>query len=328
MKSLITGGAGFIGSHLTERLLDAGDEVTLMDNLSTGRRGNIKQFLKHPRCKFIDGSVDNVTLMEILIADCDRIFHLAAAVGVDMIVKRPVHTIETNIHGSQVVLDAAARHNKKIFIASTSEVYGKSTKIPFCEDDDVVYGNTTLSRWSYAASKAIDEYLALAYHRQTDLPAVVGRFFNTVGPRQTGTYGMVVPRFVQSALRNEPIQVYGDGKQTRCFGDVHDVVGAVIKLMEEPRAAGQVFNIGAETPISIEDLAKRIIELTKSTSTLEYIPYSKAYAPGFEDLRDRKPSLDKIQSIIGYKPTMTLDQTLGRVIDYMRQQMTQDESSH
>lgn len=322
MKSLITGGAGFIGSHLTERLLERGDEVTLLDNLSTGRRQNIKFLLDNPKVKFIDGSVDNETLMEILIAGCDRVFHLAAAVGVALIVKEPVHTIETNIHGSQVVLDAAARHNRKIFLASTSEVYGKSTKIPFSEDDDVVYGNTTLSRWSYAASKAIDEYLALAYFNQSGLPVVIGRFFNTVGPRQTGAYGMVVPRFVESALRGQPIKVYGDGKQTRCFGDVADVVGAVIKLMEEPKAVGQVFNIGTDLDsTSVEDLAKRIIRLTGSGSTIEYVPYNKAYAPGFEDLRDRKPSLNKIRAMIGYRPTMSLDQTLGRIIEYTRQQM-------
>ena len=320
MHTLITGGAGFIGSHMIERLVAAGDQITVVDDLSTGRVENIQHSLKTGRCKLIVSSVLERDLVDRLVDECDRVFHLAAAVGVKLIVEQPVHTIQTNIHGSEVVLGAAAKYRKPIFIASTSEVYGKGTKVPFREDDDVVYGNTTLRRWSYAVSKAIDEFLALAYYEKVGLPVVVARLFNTVGPRQTGMYGMVVPRFVESALNNKPLRVFGDGQQTRCFGDVADVVGAIIKLLEEPHAHGQVFNIGNNTPISIENLAKRVIELTGSSSKIEYIPYEEAYAPGFDDMRVREPSLEKIKAMIGYKPTYTLDQTLNRIIDWMKQE--------
>ena len=320
MHTLITGGAGFIGSHMIERLVAAGDQITVVDDLSTGRVENIQHSLKTGRCKLIVSSVMERDLVDRLVDECDRVFHLAAAVGVKLIVEQPVHTIQTNIHGSEVVLGAAAKYRKPIFIASTSEVYGKGTKVPFREDDDVVYGNTTLRRWSYAVSKAIDEFLALAYYEKVGLPVVVARLFNTVGPRQTGMYGMVVPRFVESALNNKPLRVFGDGQQTRCFGDVADVVGAIIKLLEEPHAHGQVFNIGNNTPISIENLAKRVIELTGSSSKIEYIPYEEAYAPGFDDMRVREPSLEKIKAMIGYKPTYTLDQTLNRIIDWMKQE--------
>ena len=318
MHTLITGGSGFIGSHLIERLLAAGDRITVIDDLSTGRCENIEPYLKDDRCKLIVSTVRDKGLVDRLVEDCDRVFHLAAAVGVKLIVEQPVHTIETNIHGTEVVLAAAAKYRKKMLITSTSEVYGKSTKIPFREDDDVVYGNTTLGRWSYAVSKAVDEFLALAYHQKMGLPVVIVRLFNTVGPRQTGMYGMVVPRFVEAALRGRPLRIFGDGQQTRCFGDVSDVVGALVKVMEEPKAIGQVFNVGANTPVSILQLAKRAIELTGSSSTIEYIPYEEAYAPGFDDMRVREPSLEKIGACIGYKPTVNLDQILTRIIDWMK----------
>jgi UDP-glucose 4-epimerase len=320
MHTLITGGAGFIGSHMIERLVAAGDQITVIDDLSTGRVENIQHMLKTGRCKLIVSSVMERDLVDRLVDETDRVFHLAAAVGVKLIVEQPVHTIQTNIHGSEVVLSSAAKYRKPIFIASTSEVYGKGTKVPFREDDDVVYGNTTLRRWSYAVSKAIDEFLALAYYEKVGLPVVIARLFNTVGPRQTGMYGMVVPRFIESALANKPLRVFGDGQQTRCFGDVADVVGAIIKLLEEPHAHGQVFNVGNNTPISIENLAKRVIELTGSSSRIEYVPYEEAYAPGFDDMRVREPALDRIHAMIGYKPTYTLDQTLSRIIESMRQE--------
>jgi UDP-glucose 4-epimerase len=320
MHTLITGGAGFIGSHMIERLVAAGDQITVIDDLSTGRVENIQHMLKTGRCKLIVSSVMDRDLVDRLVDQADRVFHLAAAVGVKLIVEQPVHTIQTNIHGSEVVLSSAAKYRKPIFIASTSEVYGKGTKVPFREDDDVMYGNTTLRRWSYAVSKAVDEFLALAYYEKVGLPVVVARLFNTVGPRQTGMYGMVVPRFIESALANKPLRVFGDGQQTRCFGDVADVVGAIIRLLEEPHAHGQVFNIGNNTPISIENLAKRVIELTGSTSKIEYVPYEEAYAPGFDDMRVREPSLEKIRAMIGYKPTYTLDQTLNRIVESVKQE--------
>ena len=321
MHTLITGGAGFIGSHLTERLLEAGDEVTIIDDLSTGRCDNIEPSLEHDRCRIIINSIRDEALMDRLVEDCDRVFHLAAAVGVNLIVDKPVHTIETNIHGSEVVLSAVAKYRRKVLIASTSEVYGKSTQIPFREDDDVVYGNTTLRRWSYAVSKAVDEFLGLAYHNERGLPVVLVRLFNTVGPRQTGKYGMVIPRFVDAALHGRPLQVYGDGEQSRCFGDVADVVGAMIGLMNEPRAVGQLFNIGNDQPITIRELAERVIELTGSKSKIESLSYDEAYGPGFDDMRARVPCLDKIKATIGYEPTYSLDDILGRVIDQMKSEM-------
>ncbi|MAE60661.1 MAG: nucleoside-diphosphate sugar epimerase [Planctomycetaceae bacterium] len=321
MRTLITGGAGFIGSHLTERLLEAGDEVTIIDDLSTGRCDNVEPSLKHERCRIIINSIRDEALMDRLVEDCDRVFHLAAAVGVNLIVDKPVHTIETNIHGSEVVLSAAAKYRRKVLIASTSEVYGKSTQIPFREDDDVVYGNTTLRRWSYAVSKAVDEFLGLAYHNERGLPVVLVRLFNTVGPRQTGKYGMVIPRFVDAALHGRPLQVYGDGEQSRCFGDVADVVGAMIGLMNEPKAVGQLFNIGNDQPITIRELAERVIALTGSKSKIESLSYDEAYGPGFDDMRARVPCLDKIKATIGYEPTYSLDDILGRVIDQRKSEM-------
>ena len=319
MHTLITGGAGFIGSHLTERLLAEGNRVTIVDDFSTGRPRNVDHLLDDGRCTLIENTIRDDALMDRLIGECDRVFHLAAAVGVNLIVERPVHTIETNIHGSEVVLSAAAKHRRTILLTSTSEVYGKASRTPFREDDDVVYGNTTLQRWSYAVSKAVDEFLGLAYHREVDLPIVIVRLFNTVGPRQTGQYGMVVPRFIKSALTNEPIRVYGDGQQSRCFADVSDAISAMIGLINEPQAVGQVFNVGADIPITIEQLAQRIIELTDSSSHIEYVPYDQAYAPGFEDMRVRQPSLDKIKAATGYTPSATLDETLARMIEWTRQ---------
>ena len=271
MKALVTGGAGFIGSHLCERLLDRGHEVIALDNLSTGSMRNLADALHHPKFRFVYDDVRHSETVHVLLEQCDLVFHLAAAVGVQLIVDQPVHTIETNIHGSEVVLAIANKFRRPVLIASTSEVYGKSEKVPFREDDDTVLGATHFSRWSYACSKAIDEFLGLAYYTQYGLPVVVARFFNTVGPRQTGQYGMVIPRFVERALRHEPLQIYGTGKQARCFGYVGDVVGAVIDLMLSKTAFGRVYNIGATDEISIDDLADKIIKMTGSRSQKKYL---------------------------------------------------------
>ncbi|MHC5074556.1 MAG: GDP-mannose 4,6-dehydratase, partial [Planctomycetota bacterium] len=281
MKVLITGGAGFIGSHLAEKLLATGHEVIAIDNLSTGSLNNVENIIKNPKFEFIYDNVRNAEMMHVLVEKCDIIYHLAAAVGVQLIVDEPVHTIETNIHGSEVVLNVANKFRKKILIASTSEVYGKSENVPFKEDDDTVMGSTKYSRWSYACSKAIDEFLGMAYYEQFSLPVVIARFFNTVGPRQTGQYVMVVPRFVERALKNEPILIYGTGKQARCFGYVGDVIEAIIALMNCPDAPGQVYNVGSQEEISIEDLAKKIIEMTGSKSEVKYISYEEAYGKPF-----------------------------------------------
>ncbi len=315
MKALITGGAGFIGSHLAERLLSDGNEVIVIDDLSTGSLGNIEQIKDNPGFEFVNDTVCNAEMMYVLVEKCDVIYHLAAAVGVQLIVDDPVHTIATNIGGSEVVLDIANKFGKKTLIASTSEVYGKSENVPFREDDDIVMGSTKFSRWSYACSKAIDEFLAMAYYEQFGLPVVVARFFNTVGPRQTGRYGMVVPRFVERALKNEPISIYGTGKQSRCFGYVGDVVDASIALMNCPSAPGRVYNVGSQEEISIEDLAKRIIEITGSKSKIEYISYEEAYGKPFDDMMRRVPCLDRIKETIGYEPTTGLDEILAGVIE-------------
>jgi UDP-glucose 4-epimerase len=314
MKALITGGAGFIGSHLCERLLDAGQEVVALDDLSTGRLENLAAVSGQPRFRFVLDDVRNEQTMHLLIEACDVVYHLAAAVGVQLIVDRPVHTIETNIHGTEVVLSVANKFRKKVLLASTSEVYGKSDRVPFKEDDDTVLGSTRFSRWSYACSKAIDEFLGLAYHQQYGLHVVVARFFNTVGPRQTGRYGMVIPRFVNAALRNEPLLIYGTGKQTRCFADVQDVVGAVLALMDRPQAAGRVYNIGSTEEISIEALADKVVAMTGSKSGKRFISYEEAYGRPFDDMMRRVPCLDRIAQTIGYKPTTTLAQTLEAVI--------------
>ncbi len=319
MKVLITGGSGFIGSHLSEKLLKQKHQVVVIDDLSTGKLENVNHLMSNPNFQFVHDTVRNEQIMHLLISQCDLIYHLAAAVGVKLIVQRPVHTIETNIHGSEVVLNIANKFRKPLFIASTSEVYGKSEKVPFCEDDDSVLGSTRFSRWAYACSKAIDEFLGLAYNHQFGLPVVIARFFNTVGPRQTGQYGMVVPRFIERALANEPIEIYGDGKQARCFAHVNDVTDAVIRLMQEPKAFGQVFNIGNNEEISIEGLADLIIERTGSKSKKVFLSYEEAYGKFFDDMRRRVPSLEKINSIIGYRPRHSLSDIIDDVIASMRE---------
>ncbi|MHC4883118.1 MAG: GDP-mannose 4,6-dehydratase [Planctomycetota bacterium] len=314
-KVLITGGAGFIGSHLAEALLAAGHDVTAIDDLSTGSMDNIRAILDNPGFHFVYGTVRNTEMMHVLVEKCDVVYHLAAAVGVQLIVDDPVHTIETNIHGSEVVLNIANKFRKKILIASTSEVYGKSDRVPFREDDDTVMGSTKFSRWAYACSKAIDEFLGMAYYEQYGLPVVVARFFNTVGPRQTGRYGMVIPRFVERALKNEPLLVYGTGKQSRCFGYVGDVVAAAVALMASPDAAGRVYNVGSTEEISIEDLAKKIIAATGSKSEIRYISYEEAYGKPVDDMMRRTPCLDRLEAAIGFRPTTSLETILTRVIE-------------
>jgi UDP-glucose 4-epimerase len=317
MRALITGGCGFIGSHLAEALLARGDEVTVVDDLSTGRFENIQSLVGDPSFHFAIETIANETVMDRLVSECDIIYHLAAAVGVELIVHDPVRVIETNIKGCETILRIGARYRKKVMLASTSEVYGKSDKVPFGEDDDRVLGPTTRSRWSYACSKAMDEFLAFAYAKQLALPVVVMRFFNTVGPRQTGRYGMVVPRFVQQALRNEPLTVYGDGQQSRCFTYVGDVIKAIIGLADEPKAVGRVFNVGSTEEVTIEDLAWRTIRLAGSASEIVHIPYDEAYEEGFEDMRRRVPDIRAIQTLIGWQPETGLDDTLQQVIAYI-----------
>jgi len=316
MRVLITGGAGFIGSHLADACITRGDEVFVLDDLSTGRRENLAHLANDPRFHFILGSVENTDLLGDLAGRCDVIFHLAAAVGVKLIIERPVATIETNIRGTEAVLAAAARERKRVLIASTSEVYGLSDQVPFREDGNLVMGATTKSRWSYACSKAIDEFLALAYHREKELPAIIVRFFNTVGPRQTGRYGMVIPTFVRQALLGLPITVYGDGRQQRSFTYVGDVVSGIAKVANDARAVGQVFNIGNNEEISIFDLAKRVKAMTKSASEIVFIPYDQAYEAGFEDMPRRVPDLTKVRALIGYEPKVHLDEILDHVIAY------------
>jgi len=318
MRALITGGSGFIGSHLAEALLSKGHYVTAVDNLATGRLENIAHLTEHPMFRFVYESITNETVLDRLVSECDVIFHLAAAVGVELIVKDPVWTIETNLEGTEVALRLARRYRKKLLLASTSEVYGKSTDIPFREDSDRVMGPTTKSRWSYAESKAIDEFLALAYHKQFGVPVVICRFFNTVGPRQTGSYGMVIPRMVQKALAGQPIPVHGDGNQTRCFCNVKDAVRAVLALAHEPNAIGEIFNIGSQEEVTIRQLAERVKARTASTSEIVYIPYEQAYEKGFEDMYRRVPSIEKIRAAVGWQPTLSLDQTLDEVIAYFR----------
>ncbi len=320
MHYLITGGAGFIGSHLAEALLADGHQVTIIDDLSTGRFENIAHLRGRPGFRFAIDTIMNEVVLDRLASECDAIFHLAAAVGVDLIVRRPVHTIQANIMGTEAVLRAAARYRVPVLIASTSEVYGKGVRIPFREDDDVLLGPTCRSRWSYAASKMVDEFLGLAYQRELGLPVVIVRLFNTVGPRQTGRYGMVVPRFVKQALHGEPITVYGDGQQSRCFCDVADVVRALEGLIEHPEAAGRVFNVGSTEEVTIEELAHRVKAVTGSDSPIVYVPYEQAYAPGFEDMRRRVPDISRIRSLLGWTPRIPLDETLARVRDAMKRE--------
>jgi UDP-glucose 4-epimerase len=320
MRFLITGGAGFIGSHLSEELLRRGHEVSVVDDLSTGSINNIRHLKTHDRFHFTADSCSNVQLMAELVDGADRIYHLAAAVGVKLIVESPVRTIETNIRLTEIMLNLAHKKHKPIFVASTSEVYGKSEQFPFREDGDLVMGATTKGRWSYACSKAIDEFLAIAYWKEKKLPTVVCRLFNTVGPRQTGQYGMVVPNFVRQALAGNPITVYGDGKQSRCFTHVSDVVRALIGIMDHEPAYGQVYNIGNDSEITIGELAKMVRDLCNSKSEIQLIPYEKAYEEGFEDMRRRVPSTEKINAAIGWKPTIPLKQILTDIIDYYRRQ--------
>jgi UDP-glucose 4-epimerase len=320
MNVLITGGAGFVGSHLAETLLQRGQHVTIIDDLSTGRMENFAPIRQFPHFRFAIETIMNEAVMDRLVSECDMIYHLASAVGVELIVNRPVEVIERCILGSEVVLKIANRYKKKVLITSTSEVYGKSSKVPFSEDDDRILGPTTKSRWSYSCSKAIDEFLALAYHKEKQLPVVLVRLFNTVGPRQTGQYGMVVPRFVQAAMNNEPVRVYGDGTQSRCFGYVGDVVNAMIALAEHPGAVGQIFNIGSNEEISIMELAQKIKTLTGSQSEIVKIPYEQAYEQGFEDMARRVPDLTKIKKLIGYTPKTKLDEIILRVRDYFEAQ--------
>jgi UDP-glucose 4-epimerase len=316
MRYLITGGAGFIGSHLCELLLAQGHRVVVIDDLSTGRPENIAHLRAQPQFQFVRETVDNALVLDRLTSESDIVVHLAAAVGVQLIVQDPVRTIRTNINSTEAVLTAAHRYGCRVLLASTSEVYGKGVRVPFSEDDDRLMGPTSRSRWAYAESKAVDEFLGLAYHRQFGLPVVIMRFFNTVGPRQTGRYGMVVPRFVRAALCEQPLHVYGDGTQTRCFADVADVVRAVVQLADRAEAVGQVFNVGATEEVTISQLAERVIGLTGSRSEIIYVPYEEAYAPGFEDMLRRVPDIARLTAMIGYVPQYTLDDTLRRVIEY------------
>jgi len=318
LRVLITGGAGFIGSHLADAYLQRGDEVMVIDDLSTGTIDNIQHLKSNPKFHYTIDSVHNQPVTAELVDQCDVVFHLAAAVGVKLIVESPVRTIETNVRGTEVVLALANKKQKRVLVASTSEVYGLSADVPFKEDGNLVMGATTKGRWSYACSKAIDEFLALAYWREKKLPTTIVRLFNTVGPRQTGRYGMVIPTFVKQALAGRPITVYGDGKQTRCFGYVGDVVGALIKLMDTTDSIGQVFNIGSTEEISILQLAEKVKELTKSTSEIVFVPYDDAYEEGFEDMPRRVPDTTKINQLVGFKAEMTLDGILETVISFHR----------
>jgi UDP-glucose 4-epimerase len=315
MKTLITGGAGFVGSHLAEALVARGDEVFVLDNLSTGSIENIEHLKGHPRFHYTIESIMNEPVTAELVDRVEVVFHLAAAVGVRLIVESPVNTIETNVHGTEMVLKVANKKKKKVVVASTSEVYGKSGIVPFREDADLVLGPTSKGRWSYACSKAIDEFLALAYHKEKRLPVVIVRLFNTVGPRQTGRYGMVIPSFVKQALQGRPLTVFGDGTQSRCFTYVSDVVEQLVALAEEPRAVGQVFNVGNDRDeITIEELARRVKARTGAKSEVVLVPYDQAYEEGFEDMQRRVPDLTKLKALTGYSPKVQLDEILDRVI--------------
>jgi UDP-glucose 4-epimerase len=325
LKYLITGGAGFIGSHLSDRLIDDGHEVTVIDNLSTGKLSNINHLRDNPNFRIKVSSVMDYDTLEQLVEECDQIYHLAAAVGVKLIMENPVETIITNVQGSENILKLASYYDKKVLIASTSEVYGKLMENngeinKLKEDGDWQLGSTGKRRWAYACSKAMDEFLSLAYYDEKKLPVVVVRFFNTVGPRQTGTYGMVIPNFVQKALLNESIQVHGDGEQSRCFTYVTDAVDAIITLMDTPEAEGQVFNVGGKEEISMNELAQKVKELTGSDSEINHIPYEEVYGKGFEDMRRRTPDLTKIKEAIGYEPTHTTEDILNNVINYFKRE--------
>jgi UDP-glucose 4-epimerase len=318
MRVLITGGAGFIGSHVAEAYLARGDEVFVLDDLSTGSIDNIRHLKANDRFHYTIESVHHAPTVAELVDQCDAVIHLAAAVGVRLIVESPVRTIETNVHGTEVVLAKANKKKKKVLIASTSEVYGLSEQVPFREDGNLVLGPTAKGRWSYACSKAIDEFLALAYWRERKLPTVIVRLFNTVGPRQTGQYGMVVPTFVKQAMTGRPITIHGDGRQSRCFAHVSDVVRAIVALMDHPGAIGEVFNIGSDEEVTIQELAERVKALTNSRSEIVTIPYEKAYGEGFEDMPRRVPDITKVGQLIGFRPTKSLDQILQSVIEFFR----------
>lgn len=329
MQVLITGGAGFIGSHLVRALLERGDRVSVLDNLSTGNIENIRAFAHHPLYSFAIDDVRNALVLDRLASEADAIVHLAAAVGVQLVVERPTETIETNVLGTHAVLAAARRYRCRTLLASTSEVYGKGVKAPFSEEDDLLLGPSSRSRWSYAASKLLDEFLGLAAYREFGLPVTIARFFNTVGPGQTGRYGMVVPRFVQAALRNEPLTVYGDGTQSRCFCHVRDTVRAIVELLDRPDiTAGEIYNIGSNHEVTINELAQTVIERTDSRSSIQYIPYSEAYAPGFEDMQRRVPDTTKIRHAIGWTPKYPLTQILDDVIEYERSRLSSGDPFH
>jgi UDP-glucose 4-epimerase len=315
---LVTGAAGFIGSHLVDALLARGNRVLGLDNLSTGRLQNIEHALNHPRFHFARASLSDEIVLDRLASEADIVVHLAAAVGVELIVERPTHTIETNVLGTEAVLRTALRYRSRVLLASTSEVYGKGSRIPFSEDDDIVLGPTSKSRWGYSASKMIDEFLGLAYFREHGLEVVPFRLFNTAGPRQTGRYGMVIPRFVGQALRGEPITIYGDGTQRRCFCDVDDAVRAIVGLAEHPATPGRTFNVGGHEEVTIRELAERIKTLVDSPSETIYVPYAEAYAPGFEDMERRVPNTERINALIGWRPEITLDQILVRMRDHLQ----------
>ncbi|MEM6281171.1 MAG: GDP-mannose 4,6-dehydratase [Chloroflexota bacterium] len=317
--ALITGGAGFIGSHLTERLLNAGYDVTIIDNLTTGNFNNIAHLEGRKGFRYAIEDIRNIHVTDRMVSECDVIVHLAAMVGVQRIIESPIDTIEVNIGGTEMILKSARRYRKRVLIASTSEVYGKGVSIPFREDDDRLLGATTRNRWSYAASKAIDEFLAFAYYKEAGLPVTIFRLFNTVGPRQSGQYGMVLPRFVRWAINHQSIQVYGEGQQSRCFANVYDVIGAVQGLMEAPEAAGDVFNIGSSEEVTIMQLAERVRDRADSASEINLVPYEQAYESGFEDFRRRVPSIDKIRATIGWQPETSLDETIDQVIAYYRE---------
>jgi UDP-glucose 4-epimerase len=317
---LISGGAGFIGSHLAERLLRDGHAVTIIDDCSTGTLRNLSEVRTHPRLTIIESRVSDCADLPVLCAQASFVYHLAAAVGVELVVHSPIRTIETNLDETEAILLAASVSRTPILLASTSEVYGKSSKAEFSENDDLLIGPPHLGRWSYACSKLMDEFLALGYHQERELPVIIARLFNTVGPRQVGRYGMVIPRFVSAALQNQPLQVYGSGEQTRCFCHVRDTVEALVRLKDTPQARGQVFNIGSTAEISINDLANRVIQITGSTSSIELIPYQEAYMPGFEDMLRRKPNIEKLRSATGFHPTIGLDEIIRSIAEYMAAQ--------
>ncbi len=322
MRVLVTGGAGFIGSHLSEALLHRGAEVWALDDLSTGRLENLRTFERHPRFRFLEGNVTDSALVHGLVAQSDKVFHLAAAVGVKYVLENPLRSLITNIRGTEVVLEACAEHNRKVMIFSSSEVYGKGVSVPFSEDDDRVLGPTHKLRWSYACGKAVDECLAQAYYQQRQLPVVAVRCFNTCGPRQTGAYGMVIPNMIARALRNEPILVFGDGLQSRCFSAVHDVVRGVLLLADKDEAYGEIFNVGSDEEVTVLELAERIRKMCDSKSEIEFVPYEKVYGSSFEDMRRRVPDLRKIGRFVGYRPQILCDQLLEMTIRDMCEQMS------